>query len=94
MKSIKEIDPKNAEIDSERVCTILATMMISLTCTIIDRLPAKSRKGRVLTKANESIAAVAALHHMPLTENDVKIGVRVWNAAVVELQSQLAEGAA
>jgi len=77
------------EVDSERVFGILAAMLISFTTTIAEQLPPKSRKGRELTKANEAIMRVAALHNMPLTTEDVEIGVKVWSAAVAELQRQL-----
>ena len=77
------------EVDSERVFGILAAMLISFTTTIAEQLPPKSRKGRELMKANEAITRVAALHNMPLTEDDVRVGVAVWTAAVAELQRQL-----
>ena len=76
------------EVDSERVFGILAAMLISFTTTIAEQLPPKSRKCRQLTKANEAITALAALHNMPLTEQDVQRGVAVWTAAVKELQRQ------
>ena len=77
------------EVDSERVFGILAAMLISFTTTIAEQLPPKSRKCRQITKANEAITALAALHNMPLTTEDVEIGVKVWSAAVAELQRQL-----
>jgi len=77
------------EVDSERVFGILAAMLISFTTTIAEQLPPKSRKCRELNKANEAIVALAALHNMPLTAEDVTIGCAVWGAAVAELKSQL-----
>jgi len=77
------------EVDSERVFGILAAMLISFTSTIAEQLPPKSRKCRELTKANDAIIALAALHNMPLTADDVTKGVAVWTAAVNELQKQL-----
>ena len=77
------------EVDSERVFGILAAMLISFTTTIAEQLPPKSRKYRELTKANDAITALAALHNMPLTQDDVTIGCAVWGAAVLELQRQL-----
>lgn len=80
------------EVDSERVFGILAAMLISFTTTIAEQLPPKSRKCRQLTKANEAITALAALHNMPLTEDDITKGVAVWTAAVTELQRQFEKG--
>ena len=77
------------EVDSERVFGILAAMLISFTTTIAEQLPPKSRKCRQLTKANEAITALAALHNMPLDQRDIECGVAVWTAAVAELQRQL-----
>jgi hypothetical protein len=77
------------EVDSERVFGILAAMLISFTSTIAEQLPPKSRKGRELTKLNDAIVRVAALHNMPLSAECVEIGCKVWGAAVAELQRQL-----
>lgn len=84
----RDSKPKLAEVDSERVFSILATMLISFQSTIAEQFPVHSRKCRELEKSSAAIASLAALHHMPLTAEDVTIGVNVWRAAIQELQLQ------
>lgn len=86
--------PKLTEVDSERIFTIMAGMLISFQETIIEQLPPHSRKCREVVKSSEAIKALAGHHYTPLFDTDVTIGVKVWRAAVAELQLQLSGGVA
>jgi len=77
------------EIEDGIVINLLASLVISLLISIEQQIPAHKRKARAVVKVEESIRELAQLNSLPITEELVGVGIKIWNRCIEELQISL-----
>jgi hypothetical protein len=77
------------EIEDGLIVNLLASLVISLLISIERQIPPHKRKARAIIKVEESIKELARLNSLPITEELVTVGVRIWNSCIEELQRSL-----
>lgn len=77
------------EIEDGIIVNLLASLVISLLISIEQQIPPHKRKVRAVQKVREAIRELAQLNSLPLTEELVHSGVKIWNKCIEELQTTL-----
>lgn len=77
------------EINTDKLLSILCSFSISLLMSVENQMEPHSRRCREVKKVEEAIVSLARLQGVKLSERDIEIGVNIWNAAIIKLQSEL-----
>lgn len=79
------------EIEDGHIVNLLASLVLSLLMSINEQIPAHKRKARAIKKVEEAVRELAILNSLPITDELIEAGVKIWNKCIEELQRALIE---
>ena len=78
-----------AQIEDGVIVNLLASLVISLLISIEQQIPPHKTKARAVRKVEDALRDLAKLNSLPITANLLKVGVKLWNKCIEELQDVL-----